>query len=76
MANQGTLICRRTGNLRAVELLLGLTKIESTVRYLGIKIDDVIEFAAKPTFELSGQCDRALPYLCGGEPVLCRADLD
>src|ERR1700692_2921345 len=35
-----TLIYRRTGNLRAVQLLLGHTKIESTVRYLGIEVDD------------------------------------
>lgn len=34
--NNGKLIYRRTGNLRAVQLLLGHTKIESTVRYLGI----------------------------------------
>jgi site-specific recombinase XerC len=37
-----TLIYRRTGNLRAVQLLLGHAKIESTVRYLGIDIDDAI----------------------------------
>lgn len=35
------------GNLRAVQLLLGHTKIESTVRYLGIEIDDAIEIAEK-----------------------------
>src|SRR5262245_47635205 len=34
---KATLIYRRTGNLRAVQLLLGHTKIESTVRYLGIE---------------------------------------
>ena len=34
------LIYRRAGNLRAVQLLLGHTKIESTVRYLGIEVDD------------------------------------
>jgi hypothetical protein len=33
---------RRTGNLRAVQLLLGHTKIESTVRYLGIEVDDAL----------------------------------
>jgi integrase len=33
-----TLIYRRTGNLRAVQLLLGHTKIEITVRYLGIEV--------------------------------------
>ena len=36
---KATLIYRRTGNLRAVQLLLGHTKIESTVRYLGIELD-------------------------------------
>jgi integrase len=37
---KATLIYRRTGNLRAVQLLLGHTKIESTVRYLGVEVDD------------------------------------
>ncbi|UYO45720.1 hypothetical protein KQX63_06815 [Rhodopseudomonas palustris] len=36
---------RRTGNLRAVQLLLGHTKIESTVRYLGIEVDDALAMA-------------------------------
>lgn len=44
---KATLIYRKTGNLRAVQLLLGHTKIESTVRYLGIEIDDAIENAEK-----------------------------
>jgi site-specific recombinase XerC len=39
------LIYRRTGNLRAVQLLLGHIKIESTVRYLGIEVDDAIAIA-------------------------------
>jgi integrase len=39
---KATLIYRRTGNLRAVQLLLGHTKIESTVRYLGIEVDDAL----------------------------------
>ena len=42
---KATLIYRRTGNLRAVELLLGHTKIESTVRYLGIEVDDALEIS-------------------------------
>ena len=42
---KATLIYRRTGNLRAVQLLLGHTKIESTVRYLGIEVDDALEIA-------------------------------
>jgi len=40
-----TLIYRRTGNLRAVQLLLGHTKIESAVRYLGIEVDDALAIA-------------------------------
>ena len=36
---------RKTGNLRAVQLLLGHTKLESTVRHLGIEVDDAIEMA-------------------------------
>lgn len=42
---KATLIYRRTHNLRAVQLLLGHTKIESTVRYLGIEVDDALEMA-------------------------------
>lgn len=42
---KATLIYKRTGNLRAVQLLLGHTKIESTVRYLGIEVDDALEIA-------------------------------
>jgi len=39
------LIYRRTGNLRAVQLLLGHSKVESTVRYLGIELDDALAIA-------------------------------
>jgi integrase len=42
---KATLIYRRTGNLRAVQLLLGHHKIESTVRYLGIEVDDALAIA-------------------------------
>lgn len=44
---KASLIYRRTGNLRAVQLLLGHTKIESTVRYLGIEVDDALEMAER-----------------------------
>jgi integrase len=40
-----TLIYRRTRNLRAVQLLLGHSKLESTVRYLAIEVDDALEIA-------------------------------
>ena len=35
-------IYKKTGNLRAVQLLLGHTKLESTLRYLGIEVDDAL----------------------------------
>lgn len=40
-----SLIYRKTKNLRAIQLLLGHTKLESTVRYLGIEVDDALEIA-------------------------------
>ena len=42
---KASLIYKRTKNLRAVQLLLGHTKLESTVRYLGIEVDDALEMA-------------------------------
>ncbi len=44
---KATLIYRKTGNLRAVQLLLGHTKIESTVRYIGVEVDDALAIAEK-----------------------------
>jgi site-specific recombinase XerC len=44
---KATLIYRRTKNLRAVQLLLGHSKLDSTVRYLGIEIDDVLEMSER-----------------------------
>ena len=42
---KATMIYRRTKNLRAVQLLLGHSKLESTVRYLGIEVDDALELS-------------------------------
>ena len=42
---KAALLYRRTRNLRAVQLLLGHSKLESTVRYLGIEVDDALELA-------------------------------
>lgn len=42
---KATLIYKKTKNLRAVQILLGHTKLESTVRYLGIEVDDALEIS-------------------------------
>jgi integrase len=42
---KATLIYRKTKNLRAVQLLLGHTKLESTVRYLGVEVEDALELS-------------------------------
>ena len=42
---KATLICKRTKNIRAIQLLLGHDKLESTVRYLGIEVDDALEIS-------------------------------
>lgn len=42
---KASLIYRRTKNLRAMQILLGHTKLESTVRYLGIEVEDALELA-------------------------------
>ena len=44
---KATLIYKRTKNLRAVQSLLGHTKLDSTVRYLGVGVDDALEIAAQ-----------------------------
>jgi len=42
---KATLIYKRTKNLRAVQLLVDHTKLERTVRYLGIEVDDALEIS-------------------------------
>jgi integrase len=59
---KATLIYRRTGNLRAVQLLLGHTKIESTVRYLGIEVDDALAIAeTSRCLKYPGRADMLCP---------------
>ena len=59
---KATLIYKRTKNLRAVQLLLGHSKVESTIRYLGIEVDDAMEISEQT--EIQGRC---WPH----ESVLC-----
>lgn len=42
---KASIIYKATGNLRAVQILLGHTKIESTVRYLGVDVEDALNLA-------------------------------
>ena len=65
---KATLIYRRTGNLRAVQLLLGHTKVESTVRYLGIEVDDALAIAAGRGLWTTFRYTK-LVYLCSGQVV-------
>jgi len=66
---KATLIYRRTKNLRAVQLLLGHSKLESTVRYLGIEVDDALEIAEQtgnlkgPGYSIAEA--KAMPPLAG-----------
>jgi len=49
---KAALIYRKTGNLRAVQLLLGHTRVDSAVRYLGVELDDALSIAEK--IDISG----------------------
>ncbi len=44
---KAALIYRKTGNLRVAQLLLGHTKVDSTVRYLGVELEDALSIAEK-----------------------------
>jgi integrase len=61
---KATLIYRRTGNLRAVQLLLGHTKIESTARYLGIEVMMRSRWPNGLTCDLLGRADTSARHIC------------
>jgi len=65
---KASLIYRRTKNLRAVQLLLGHTKLESTVRYLGIEVNDALEMTEQTEVSnnlVSVHSDRHLRAISG-----------
>jgi len=73
---KASLIYRRTKNLRVVQLLLGHTKLESTVRYLGIEVDDALEISEQTEvwrFDRFGRLAAHLfanrPGAAGGHPT-------
>lgn len=47
MARKPAIIYRTTGNIRALQILLGHTKIENTVRYLGVDVEDALLLAER-----------------------------
>jgi site-specific recombinase XerC len=51
---KASIIYRATGNLRAVQILLGHSKIENTVRYLGIDVEDALALLKTPRSEFFG----------------------
>ena len=57
---KATLIYKRTKNLRAVQLLLGHSKLESTVRYLGIEVDDALEISEQTEISRQTRCRKPL----------------
>lgn len=67
---KATLIYRRTKNLRAVQPLLGHSKLESTVRYLGIEVDDALERSSTATTPLHRPLRRGGRF----QRQLCAAD--
>ena len=44
---KASMICKATGNIRAIQILLGHTKIENTVRYLGVDVEDALILAER-----------------------------
>src|ERR1700687_5975295 len=68
---KATQIYRKTGNFRAVQLLLGHTKLESTVRYLGIEVDDALQIAEQIELQTSNP---ALPCVVACAPRADRAE--
>ncbi len=52
---KATLIYKRTKNIRGIQLLLGHTKLESTVRYLGIKVFDALEISEQTEIQFAAR---------------------
>ena len=60
-------IYKKTGNLRAVQLLLGHTKLESTVRYLGIEVDDALAISEQVELDANAESAAWDPTMISGQ---------
>tara|TARA_R110002126_G_scaffold290689_2_gene448253 strand:+ start:1773 stop:1982 length:210 start_codon:yes stop_codon:yes gene_type:complete len=58
---KATLVYARTKNIRAVQLLLGHTKIDNTIRYLGIEIEDAIKISRETDCQFNIGSNLKLP---------------
>ena len=65
---KASLIYRRTKNLRAVQILLGHTKMESTIRYLGIEVEDALGDGGTDR-NLGGKCPETSAAAFPGFPI-------
>ena len=61
-----SIIYKATGNLRAVQILLGHTKVESTVRYLGVDVEDALDLAEHT--DLNGEAGPIVHGVPEGRP--------
>ena len=75
---KASIIYKQTGNLRAVQILLGHTKIESTVRYLGVDIEDALslsdhyqsEWTARDAAHLDHDVETQFAFIMGPRPAM------
>jgi hypothetical protein len=61
------MIYEKRGDLKAVQLLLGHAKLESTVRYVGIEVDDPLSISEQLNWERTALCDTRMRVTAGWE---------
>ena len=65
---KASIIYKQTGNLRAVQILLGRTKIESTVRYLGVDVEDALTLSKRTEIRGGAQPRPRVPAAAPSRP--------